>query len=336
VESEVNRGLRADLFVQASGGAFGGFFGFSPEVAETVEGVEGVDQVARFGAAQARIAYPDGDTADTFVGAVDPEVFVQMATPKMEQGEITDLQPGGVIVDRQVAEDNDLAIGDPIVATFPGGGQIEATIQGISDDLVVLAFWTFHPEDFDAAVDQQLDFQLLATVDEGQDVEVVRDRVEAALESTPGLAVLDRDGFIGDLARQLSAFVNVIYGLLALSVIIAMIGVANTLSLSIHERTRELGLLRAVGMTRTQVRSAIRWEAVLIAVLGTLIGLALGLVASYAMIKSLEGFGLTTFAIPVSTLVIQVIAAAGLAVLASWFAGRRAAKLDILKAIAYE
>ena len=86
-----------------------------------------------------------------------------------------------------------------------------------------------------------------------------------------------------------------------------MIGIANTLSLSIHERTRELGLLRAVGMTRAQLRSAVRWEAVVIAVLGTLVGLALGLVLSRALVQSLEGFGLTRFDVPVATLVVQVV-----------------------------
>jgi putative ABC transport system permease protein len=335
VEAEVTRGLEADIIVQPEGGGFN-FFGFSPSVADTVASVDGIDQVARFGAAQARVTYPDGDTADTFVGAVDPQVFIEMATPKMEQGELTDLQPGGIVVDRQVAEDNDLSIGDPILVTLAGGGQLETTIEAISDDLVVLFAWTIDSQDYDAVIDQPLDFQVLATVDEGADVEEVRARVETALEGTPGLTVLDQKGFIGDLADQLTAFVNVIYGLLALSVIIAMIGVANTLSLSIYERTRELGLLRAVGMARNQVRSAIRWEAVLIAVLGTVIGLAVGLVASYVMIKALEGFGLTTFAVPYATLIFQVLIAAGLAVLASWLSGRRAAKLDILKAIAHE
>ena len=335
VEAEVNRGLEADLVVQPESGGFN-FFGFSPTVADTVASVDGVDQVARFGAAPGRVTYPEGGTADTFIGAVDPPVYSELATAKMEEGELTDLQPGGIIVDRQAAEDNDLSIGDPIVVAFSGGGQLEATVQAISDDLVVLAPWTMHTQDFDEVVDQPLDFQVMASVDEGADVEEVRSRVETALEGTPGLAVLDREDFIGDIAGQLTAFVNVIYGLLALSIIIAMIGVANTLSLSIHERTRELGLLRAVGMARTQVRSAIRWEAVLIAVLGTLIGLALGLIGSYVMIKALEGFGLTTFKIPFGTLVIQVIAAAGLAVLASWLSGRRAAKLDILQAIAHE
>src|SRR5690606_7043325 len=107
--------------------------------------------------------------------------------------------------------------------------------------------------------------------------------------------------------------VNVIYGLLALSLIIAMIGVANTLSLSVHERTRELGLLRAVGMTRGQLRGAIRWEAVMIAVLGTLVGLAIGLICSYALITSLASEGLTAFDIPYTTLLVQVVVAAGLA-----------------------
>ena len=148
--------------------------------------------------------------------------------------------------------------------------------------------------------------------------------------------MLDEEEWIGDLAQQLTAFVNVIYALLALSIIIAMIGVANTLSLSIHERTRELGLLRAVGMARSQLRSAIRWEAVLIAVLGTLVGLGVGLVASYAMIKALEGFGLTTFDVPVGTLIVQVVIAAAFAVLASLRTANRAAKLDILRAIATE
>ena len=100
--------------------------------------------------------------------------------------------------------------------------------------------------------------------------------------------MLDRDGFIGDLANQVTQFVTIIYVLLALSVIIALIGIGNTLSLSIHERTRELGLLRAVGMNRRQLRSSIRWEAVLISVLGTLVGLGLGVGLARAVLEALE------------------------------------------------
>jgi putative ABC transport system permease protein len=335
VESEVERGVTADLVVQPSGFG-GGFAGFTPEVTRTVSEVDGVAAVSSFAASQAQITYPDGDTAVTFVGAVDPRSLSEMIQPRMEQGEFVDLAPGGVLVDRQIAEDHDLEVGTPIGVLVTGGGQLDLQVAGISDDPTMLGLWTIHVEDYEQVVDQRLDFQVFATVEDGASLGAVQADITDALEPFPGLEVLDRDGFVGDLADQLSAFVNVIYGLLALSIFIAMFGVANTLSLSVHERTRELGLLRAVGMARAQLRSAIRWEAVLIAVLGTVVGLALGLVLSWVLVTALEGFGLTTFAVPFGTLLIQVVVAAALAVLASIRTARRAARLNVLEAIATE
>ena len=116
--------------------------------------------------------------------------------------------------------------------------------------------------------------------------------IDKAIDESPTLEVVDRDGFIGNIADQFTQFVTFIYVLLALSVIIALIGIGNTLSLAIHERTRELGLLRAVGMNRSQLRSSIRWEAVLISVLGTLVGLGLGVVISRAIMEALSSSGL--------------------------------------------
>ena len=336
IESEVKRGLTADLVVQPDGGPFGGFSGFSPAVAERVRDVDGIDAVASFAADAARITYPDGDNADTFVGAVDPPQYDLVSEPRMEEGDFLALEPGTVLVDRQIAEDNDLVIGDEISMVFPGGGTVDVEIAGISDDLVVLTPWTLNLVDFDEAVAQRVDFQVFATVEEGQDIAAVQDEVTAAVDEFPGIKVLDQDGFIGDFAAQLTSFVTVIYGLLGLSIIIAMIGVANTLSLSVHERTRELGLLRAVGMTRQQLKSAIRWEAVMIALLGTLVGLVLGMVVTYSLVNALESFGLTRFTVPVASLVVIVVGAAGLAVLASMRTAHKASKLDILRAIGTE
>jgi putative ABC transport system permease protein len=121
-----------------------------------------------------------------------------------------------------------------------------------------------------------------------------------------------------------------------LSIIIALIGIANTLSLSINERTRELGLLRAVGMNRPQLRAAVRWEAVIISVLGALVGIAIGILLSWALVTSLAGFGLNQFALPVASLLVIVVLAAGIGVLASILPARRAARLPILDAIAHE
>jgi putative ABC transport system permease protein len=335
VEKEVNRGITADLIVQASGGGFA-FSGFSPAVPEAVAGVDGVETVTSFGFGEGLVTYPDGGTAESFVGTVDPATVSQALNPEMEEGSLTDLENGGVVVDRQIVEDNDLAIGDQIVLTAPGGGTLDLEIQAISDDLVVLGFWTITQDDWATVAPEQLIGQTYASLAAGADIETVQADVEAAISQFPELEVLTLDEFIGDVANQLSAFVNVIYGLLALSIIIAVIGIANTISLSVHERTRELGLLRAVGMDRGQVRSAIRWEALVISVLGTLVGLTLGLVLSRVLIQALKGFGLTSFSLPLGSLVVWLIAFALLGVLASLLPARRAAKLDVLKAIATE
>ena len=122
--------------------------------------------------------------------------------------------------------------------------------------------------------------------------------------------------------------------MLALSVIIALIGIGNTLSLSIHERTRELGLLRAVGMNRSQLRSSIRWEAVLISVLGTLVGLAVGVGLGRAVLEALSSAGLTKFRLPIVSLAFITLLAAALGVLASIRPTRRRRRLAILDAIA--
>jgi putative ABC transport system permease protein len=337
VSRVVDTQIDADVIVQPSGGFFGGFSGFSPEVARTIGDVPAIDQLTTFAGTGGRVTYPDGDTTDTFVGAVDPTTYGALIVPAMEEGDFESLRPGGAIVDKQIADDHDLDIGDRVGFRLAGGGQLELEIQAISRDPFALSpTWTVTFADFDPVVSERLDVQVFATVADGADVGDTLDTVETAIERFPDLEVLDREGFKSDLAEQLQQFVTVIYALLGLSIVIAMIGVANTISLSVHERTRELGLLRAVGMVRRQLKSMIRWEAVLIAVLGTVVGLALGIVTSYAMIQALEGFGLTEFDLPVGSLLVQVAIAAALAVVASLLPARRAARLDVLKAIAAE
>ena len=145
--------------------------------------------------------------------------------------------------------------------------------------------------------------------------------------------VQDRDAFEASMGEQIDMLLNLIYALLALAVIIALLGIANTLALSIFERTRELGLLRAVGMTRAQVRATVRWESVIIALLGTTLGLAIGTSFGWVMVKALEDQGLNTFNIPVTQLVVVVAISAVAGVLAAVLPARRAAKLDVLEAI---
>jgi putative ABC transport system permease protein len=127
-----------------------------------------------------------------------------------------------------------------------------------------------------------------------------------------------------------------VYALLALAIVIALLGIGNTLALSIFERTRELGLLRAVGMTRSQLRSTIRWESVIIALQGTFLGLLIGVFFGWALVRALADQGIDQFTIPVVTLGIVVVLAALAGVVAAILPGRRAARLDVLKAIVTE
>ncbi len=335
VTNEVTRGIKADLIVQPQVG-FGGFSGMPTKVAEDMKALDGVEKVTAFGFTSAQAVYPDGKEAVNFTGSVEPELLAGMLEPRMFEGEITDLTDDGIVVDRGVAEDHDISIGDKMTLIMGSGARLDLTVRAISDDTVVLGFWTITRATMMASVAEPADGQVFLQLADGADVEAVRAAAEAAVEDIPSVTVQDLDEFAGSIAAQLTALVNFIYGLLALSIIIAMIGIANTLSLSIYERTRELGLLRSVGMTQAQVRSTVRWEAVLISVLGSLIGLGLGLALSYAMVIALEGYGLTTFRVPGGSLIIWVVVLAGLGVIASLLPARRAARLDILRAIGAE
>ncbi|MGH9084075.1 MAG: ABC transporter permease [Acidimicrobiales bacterium] len=336
VTSEVERGFAGDFVIQSSAGAFGPPSGFPGAVADAAAAVDGVDVVVPLGFGRGEFTYPDGDTATQFLTSVEPERLVEVLEPRMTEGDVADLQDGGVIVDTELAEGHDVVIGDRIQVVVAGGGTADLEVQAISDDENLLGWFTITRDTYASLVPELLDVQVYGSVEDGADLDAVLTDIETAVAATPSLEVLDRDGFVGDLASQITSFVTFIYGLLILSIVIALIGIANTLSLSINERTRELGLLRAVGMHKAQMRSTVRWEAVLISLLGTLVGLGLGLVLSWAIVTALGSEGLTRFAVPVGSLVVITILAALLGTMASILPARRAARLTILDAIATE
>jgi putative ABC transport system permease protein len=181
---------------------------------------------------------------------------------------------------------------------------------------------------------EPLDAFVFGTIDDGADLETVLADIDGIVSQTPELAVEDREGFIGSIAEQITFIVNFISIMLLLSIIIALIGVANTLSLSISERVRELGLLRAVGMDRTQLKRSIRWEAVIMSVLGTAIGITLAIVIGRSMMKALEPSGLTAFQVPVMSLFLLLVGGALVGTIAAIFPARRAARFPVLDAIA--
>ena len=162
----------------------------------------------------------------------------------------------------------------------------------------------------------------------------LRTAVEHVTATYPNATVQDRDGYKSATATQVNQMLNFIYVMLALAIVIALIGIANTLALSIFERTRELGLLRAVGMTRAQLRSNVRWESVIIALFGTVLGLLIGLFFGWSLVQALDDQGINILRIPVGSLTLVTVLAAFAGVAAAIMPARRAAKLNVLEAIA--
>jgi putative ABC transport system permease protein len=148
--------------------------------------------------------------------------------------------------------------------------------------------------------------------------------------------VQTRDEYAKSSGAGVDMFLTLVYALLALAVLIALLGIANTLTLAVHERTRELGLLRAVGQTRAQLRAMVRWESVLVAAFGTVGGLGLGGFLGWALVRAADSDGTSAFAVPPGQLGVVLLVGLAAGVLAGWRPARRAARLDVLRAIAAE
>ncbi|HUP73533.1 MAG TPA: FtsX-like permease family protein [Acidimicrobiales bacterium] len=181
---------------------------------------------------------------------------------------------------------------------------------------------------YDRFAPDQLDFRVYLIGDEAA--------VEAVAAAYPSANVLDPDEFLAQVNSEIDLLLGVIYALLALAVLIALLGIANTLALSIFERTRELGLLRAVGMIRSQVRSTIRWEAIMIALFGTSLGLAVGSFFGWASVRALRSEGIDHVTYPVGNIIVVTVIAGLAGAIAAIVPARRAARLDVLRALSAE
>lgn len=336
VTAEVERGFTGDLAVQGDFGGFGPPSGFPPTVADTVTEIDGVASASRLSFVGLQLEYPNGDKATKFITALEPESALEAFEPRFTEGDLGDLTDDGIVIDTGIAEDNDLQVGDRVPITGPSGRTADLEVQAISDDFTVIGDGAITLDTYATLVTEQQLLQVFVNLEEGADITAVQAEIEAAVEQYPGVSVLDKDGLIGDLSAQITGVLNFVTALLFLSIIIAVIGIINTLSLSIYERTRELGLLRAVGMTRSQVFGSVNLEAVIIAVLGTLVGLGIGLFVSWAFVTSLGSFGLNQFQVPLFALVVVVLLSATFGVLASLWPAWRATRLPVLDAIASE
>jgi len=181
-----------------------------------------------------------------------------------------------------------------------------------------------------------LDFQIYVKVAPGVTPAAGRSAVEGVIAHYPNATLMDQAQFKANQSAQVDQMLNLVYGLLALALLIALIGIANTLALSVYERTHELGLLRAVGMTRRQLRATVRAESLVISLLGALEGLVVGTLLGWAMVAALRSSGITSLSIPFTRLVAVALLAGVAGIAAGAAPGRRAARLDVLRAISTE
>ena len=266
----------------------------------------------------------------------DPSTVGQVLKFEVTAGDAGALSRGEVLVGEEELEDKGLAIGDSLPMTFAQTGNTELRIGGTFAKNQLLGNYLVSTATFDTHFPDRLDFVVLATARPGVTPAAARAAVERVTDEFPNVEVRDQAEFKQQQEDQVNQIVGLITALLLLSIIIALFGIINTLALSIFERTRELGLLRAVGMSRRQVRSMIRGESVIIAVMGAVLGLAVGVLFGYAVVNALADEGIGAVVIPFGQLVTYVILAGVAGVIAAVFPARRAARLDVLAAISYE
>jgi putative ABC transport system permease protein len=217
---------------------------------------------------------------------------------------------------------------------FAKTGEQPFTVQAIYDDTQVGGI-AMTQADFARNFTDQLDVLLFVKGTPGADPAALYDQVKDALaEPYPNLTVRDQKSYKQFIEDQVNMFLGLIYALLALAIIIAIFGIVNTLALSIFERTREIGLLRAVGLSSRQSRRMVRWEAVIVALIGGLLGIVLGLI--FGVVGASATPDLDVISIPWSRLIIFFVLAGVAGVLAAIWPARRAAKLDVLRAVAHE
>lgn len=330
ISKVIDRAFTGHLVVAAPGEAAGG--GVAPGLTEALRALPEIEHAAGIRAGVAEI---DG-TVTPFV-AVGPEAH-ELFDIDPRAGSPNDLDATSIAVQADVAEERGLEVGDPVRARFAHSGEQVLTVALIYGERQPAGDWVLGLPAFEANFPpaQNVDFQVFLDVADDVDVEAAVAAVEALTDEHPGTQVLDHSEYKASQLAFVDQILGLVYALLALALLIALLGIGNTLALSILERTQEIGLLRAVGMTRRQLRRTIRGEAVVIAVLGAALGLVVGLFFGWALVSALGDLGLDTLAVPYLQLAVIVAIAAVAGVVAAALPARRAARMDVLQAIVGE
>ncbi|MGW1540644.1 ABC transporter permease [Streptomyces sp. NPDC002309] len=335
-DEQIDRTLGADFVLQNAN-----FVPFPQEVTERVRGTEGVGLVVRSRFAPIALSLPGGERIETTAAGYDPRLDEVADVPYAQGDSAAALAPGRMAMDQDFAREHGLKVGSRVPVEFQGGREAELTVGALTDQESSDGFGMqggiyFGLTTLERYAPTAQDSALYVNGAPGTVADDLRDGLEATLEAYPQVQVRDLADYKQLVNDQIAVLLYLVYALLGLAIVIAVLGVVNTLALSVVERTREIGLLRAIGLGRRQLRRMIRLESVVIAVFGAVLGLALGLVWGLCVQQVLALEGMTALAIPWGTIVAVVIGSGVVGVVAALLPALRASRMNVLAAIAHE
>ena len=320
-----------------------GFGGIPLTITDQIAGLPGVAQATGVGFTSVRLSDPNEPPALTQASANQRGVFVQTINPAsitglfdlgVTEGNLSSLGKDGIFVAASRAAEKSWEIGTRLQVTRVDGVVINAEIRGFVSGDTSFANYVASREMFADSPTPIFDAFVYIKVATGSVISEVQARV-AAISSDAGIGtLLSKEQFIDDQAAQINQILALIYGLLGLSIIIAIVGIVITLLLSVFERRREIGLLRAVGMTKSQVRTTVRWESVITSLLGAVSGVALGVVTGVVVVAALDDEGDIAFRLPINETLSIVFISFVLGVLAAVYPAWRATRVNVVEAIA--
>jgi len=326
VDKTIVRSFSADYVVSNAVGV-----PFSPAVVDQVAKVPGVGAVARFRYVAATVG---GES--TQVGGIEPIPFAKTMKITMDSGTVGALSGRTLLVESKRAKALGLAVGDKVVMWIEGKAA-SYPVVGIFEGLPTIGSEYLTSLDaVSAAGVVPADNLAYVVRAPGANAATVRAGIDKVIADLPTITLKDQAEFAAEQRSGIDQMLSLIYALLALAVVIAVLGIVNTLALSVIERTREVGLLRAVGLSRRQLRTMVRLESMIIALLGAVLGVGLGLVFGVALQRSQADSGIEVLSVPFVQLFTFVVLAALVGVLAAVWPARRAARLDVLRAITTE
>jgi putative ABC transport system permease protein len=327
-------GQISDIFTEQFKGDYAissqaqGFGGLSPSLAVDLSKIDGVKSATGIGTVIGKI-----DNKGRTLTVISPDTIEGNYDIGLINASYSRLDKDGIFISQSLAERENLTVGSVISVVLAGAKERRLIVRALYEHNDLVRDRVISREVIAGTTVSSFDFGVYMSLEDGADNSAVRASLQKAVDNYGQGKLVSLDEYIDEQAGPINQLVALIYGLLILSVIIAIVGIIITLLLSVFERQRELGLLRAVGMTRSQVRTTVRWESVITSLLGAVIGIILGIGLGWVIVFALRDQGLSSFQIPIGTTIFIMVMSFLVGIIAAIYPAWRATKVDILSAL---